>query len=83
MPILRRDAATNDGHVTKYGAEAILARVPLYSGYYGKEPDQLGLTKADALAACEGYHRQWQSSVWYLDSEICGQLLLMTRAVTT
>jgi starch-binding outer membrane protein, SusD/RagB family len=50
----KKDAATNDGHITKYGAEAILARAYLfYSGYYGKEPDQLGLTKADALAACE------------------------------
>lgn len=50
----KKDAATNDGHVTKYGAEAILARTYLYyRGYYGKEPDELGLTKADALAACE------------------------------
>lgn len=50
----KKDAANNDGHVTKYGAEAILARAYLfYSGYYGKEPDQLGLTKAEALAACE------------------------------
>ncbi len=50
----KKDAVTNDGHVTKYGAEAILARAYLfYSGYYGKEPDQLGLTKAEALAACE------------------------------
>ncbi|MBF4212378.1 RagB/SusD family nutrient uptake outer membrane protein, partial [Pseudomonas donghuensis] len=37
----KKDAATNDGHITKYGAEAILARAYLfYSGYYGKEPDQ-------------------------------------------
>ena len=50
----KSQAATNDGHVTKYGAEAILARTYLYySGYYGKEPTALGLTKADALAACE------------------------------
>ena len=50
----KKDAANNDGHITKYGAEAMLARTYLYySGYYGKEPDQLGLTKSDALAACE------------------------------
>ena len=50
----KKDAATNDGHVTKYGAEAMLARAYLfYSGYYGKEPDQLGCTKAKALEACE------------------------------
>lgn len=48
----KSDAANNDGHVTKYGAEAILARAYLfYSGYYGKEP--AGCTKAEALAACE------------------------------
>ena len=34
-------AASNDGHITKYAAEALLARVYLfYSGYYGKEPDR-------------------------------------------
>lgn len=48
----KKDAADNDGHVTKYAAEAILARAYLfYSGYYGKDP--AGCTKADALAACE------------------------------
>lgn len=41
-----------DGHITKYAAEALLARVYLfYSGYYGSEPT--GLTKAEALAAVE------------------------------
>lgn len=50
----KADAAVNDGHVTKYGAEAMLARAYLfYSGFYGKEPDALGCTKAAALAACE------------------------------
>ena len=48
----KADAANNDGHVTKYGAEAMLARAYLfYSGFYGKEPE--GCTKANALAACE------------------------------
>ena len=48
----KADAANNDGHVTKYGAEAMLARAYLfYSGFYGKDPE--GCTKADALAACE------------------------------
>lgn len=43
---------TNDGHITKYAAEALLARVYLYyTGYYGAEPE--GVTKADALAAVE------------------------------
>lgn len=48
----KASAATNDGHITKYAAEALLARVYLfYSGYYGKEP--ANLTKAEALAAVE------------------------------
>lgn len=48
----KAQAASNDGHITKYAAEALLARVYLfYSGYYGKEP--ANLTKAEALAAVE------------------------------
>lgn len=48
----KADAANNDGHVTKYAAEALLARAYLfYTGYYGKEP--AGVSKAEALAACE------------------------------
>ena len=48
----KAQAASNDGHITKYAAEALLARVYLfYSGYYGKEPADL--TKAEALAAVE------------------------------
>ncbi len=44
--------AAYDGHITKYAAEALLARVYLYyTGYYGAEPE--GLTKAEALAAVE------------------------------
>ncbi|MCD8208757.1 MAG: RagB/SusD family nutrient uptake outer membrane protein [Bacteroidales bacterium] len=48
----KAQAATNDGHITKYAAEALLARVYLfYTGVYGKEPE--GLTKAQALAGLE------------------------------
>lgn len=48
----KADAANNDGHATKYAAEAIFARAYLfYTGYYGHEPE--GVTKAEALAACE------------------------------
>lgn len=48
----KAEAASNDGHVTKYAAEALLARAYLYyTGYYGKEP--AGVSKAEALAACE------------------------------
>lgn len=48
----KADAANNDGHVTKYAAEALLARAYLYyTGYYGKEPE--GVSKTEALAACE------------------------------
>lgn len=44
--------ASYDGHITKYAAEALLARVYLfYTGYYGSEPE--GLTRAEALAAVE------------------------------
>lgn len=45
-------AATNDGHVTRYAAEAIMARAYLfYTGYYGKEhPD---CSKQDAVAALD------------------------------
>jgi len=55
-------AAADNGRVTKYAAEAILARAYLfYSGYYGKDPgytDSEGNTigvvsKAEALAAVE------------------------------
>ncbi|MCR5312832.1 MAG: RagB/SusD family nutrient uptake outer membrane protein [Bacteroidaceae bacterium] len=48
----KSEAATNDGRVTKYAAEALLARVYLfYTGYYGEEPADL--TKAEALAYVE------------------------------
>ncbi|MCD8387166.1 MAG: RagB/SusD family nutrient uptake outer membrane protein [Bacteroidales bacterium] len=48
----KSQASSNDGHVTKFAAEAILARAYLfYSGYYGQEPTNC--TKAEALAACE------------------------------
>lgn len=48
----KANAAQNDGHVTRYAAEALLARAYLfYTGYYGAEPE--GVTKADALAAVE------------------------------
>lgn len=46
------NASSNDGHFTKFAAEAMLARVYLfYTGYYGK--DLAGVTKSDALAYCE------------------------------
>lgn len=48
----KNESATNDGHITKYAAEALLARAYLYyTGYYGSEP--AGVTKAEALAAVE------------------------------
>ena len=48
----KANAASNDGHITKYAAEALLARAYLYyTGYYGAEP--AGVTKAEALAAVE------------------------------
>lgn len=48
----KANSASNDGHITKYAAEALLARAYLYyTGYYGSEPE--GVTKADALAAVE------------------------------
>lgn len=48
----KSDAANNDGHITKYAAEALLARVYLfYTGYYGNEPATL--SKAEALAGLE------------------------------
>lgn len=41
-----------DGHITRFAAKALLARVYLfYTGYYGHEPE--GLTKAEALQAVE------------------------------
>ena len=43
---------TTDGRITKYAAEALLARVYLfYTGYYGTEPE--GCTKAQALEGLE------------------------------
>jgi len=48
----KAESETNDGKITKYACEAILARAYLYyTGYYGEEPE--GVTKADALAAVE------------------------------
>jgi hypothetical protein len=48
----KANASSNDGHVTKYAAEALFARAYLYyTGYYGSEP--AGATKAEALAAVE------------------------------
>ncbi len=48
----KAQASVNDGHVTRYGAEGILARAYLYyTGRFGSEP--AGCTKAEALAACE------------------------------
>lgn len=48
----KANASANDGHVTKYGAEGILARAYLYyTGRFGKEPQWC--SKAEALAACE------------------------------
>jgi len=48
----KANASANDGRVTRYAAEAMLARVYLfYTGYYGK--DDLGVTKAEVLAGLE------------------------------
>lgn len=48
----KANAATNDGHITRYAAAALFARAYLfYTGYYGSEP--VGATKAEALAALE------------------------------
>jgi len=48
----KAQAATNDGRVTRYAAEALLARVYLfYTGYYAK--DDLGVTKPEILAGLE------------------------------
>lgn len=48
----KANAAQNDGHVTKYAAEAILARVYLfYTGYFKAEPENL--TKQEVLDALE------------------------------
>jgi hypothetical protein len=48
----KADAANNDGHITKYAAEALYARAYLFfTGYYGATID--GVTKENALAYCE------------------------------
>ena len=48
----KANAASNEGHVTRYGAEAILARAYLYyKGRFDAEP--AGCTEAEALEACE------------------------------
>ncbi|MDD5186273.1 MAG: RagB/SusD family nutrient uptake outer membrane protein [Paludibacter sp.] len=48
----KAQAATNDGRITRYAAEALLARVYLfYTGYYAK--DDLGVTKKDVLDGLE------------------------------
>jgi len=48
----KANSSSNDGHITKYAAEALFARAYLYyTGYYGTE--HAGATKAEALAAVE------------------------------
>ncbi len=48
----KANASTNDGHITKYAAEALLGRVYLYyTGYYGKELE--GTSKSEVLAGLE------------------------------
>lgn len=48
----KANSLSNDGHITKYAAEAIFARAYLYyTGYYGTEHAEA--TKAEALAAVE------------------------------
>lgn len=48
----KANASDNDGHITKYAAQALFARAYLYyTGYYGAEP--ANATKAEALAAVE------------------------------
>jgi len=48
----KANASSNDGHITKYAAEALFARAYLfYTGYYGSEHPSA--TKAQALAAVE------------------------------
>lgn len=48
----KADAASNDGHITRYAAAALFARAYLYyTGYYGAEPE--GATNSEALAALE------------------------------
>lgn len=48
----KAEAETNDGHITKYAAEALMARAYLYyTGYYGEEPE--GVSKADVLSGLE------------------------------
>lgn len=43
---------TNDGHITKYAAEALLVRAYLYyTGYYGAQHE--GCTKEEAIAAID------------------------------
>lgn len=49
-------AASNDGHITKYAASALLARVYLfYTGYYGKESQVEGVTKSTVLQGLEDF----------------------------
>lgn len=48
----KANASSNDGHITKFAAEALFARAYLYyTGYYGSEHP--AATKAEALAAVE------------------------------
>lgn len=48
----KANAASNDGHITRYAAAALYARAYLfYKGYYGEDP--AGVTQASALAAVE------------------------------
>lgn len=64
----KKDAATNDGHITAYAAKALLARVYLfYTGYYGKEP--ANVTKAEVLQGLEDFISVAESEGYGLVSE--------------
>ena len=72
-------AATNDGRVTRYAAESLLARVYLfYTGYYAK--NDLGVTKQEVLTGLEDvissnefdvlpdFKTLWRASSYKLDT---------------
>lgn len=83
------DNNSNDGRITKYAAEALLARAYLYyTGYYGEENE--GCTKAEAIAAINdvvengGYELEKNyKDLWMPSSDITSETITQSGDETT
>ena len=76
---------TNDGRITKYAAEALMARAYLYhTGYQLAEMEHPSCTKAEAVAAINDVVQKWKNMNWRktMPTSGCLLVLLMLRMAT-